>query len=292
MNYIRFTLVVLSLSLTGNIAGQDIPPNKLYAQGTFSTMPDAPAIDEAASFLKQVGYQGIEAWEDFYQTLEAANLAGISFIVNYLPLYISTHKDFTEWKAETLKMIRSSGKGGIICFHIPEISSTGNKRETDKKIVESLSDIAEYAADYEVKICTYPHAGNYCETVSQSVKFAKAVDKPNCGAMITLCHMLKVEGTENINRTIRRSLDYLVAVTISGADAGNTREMSWDRLIQPLGKGSFDTYHFLEQLWDGGYDGPVGIQFYGITEDALSVIRSSANEWQNYRRRYVASNDQ
>ena len=109
--------------------------------------------------------------------------------------------------------------------------------------------------------------------------------------MLTLCHLLKVEGTKNISRTLKKSRDYLFAVTISGADEGNTMEMNWDRLIQPLGEGSFDTYHFLEQLWDLGYDGPVGVQYYGIKADARTVIRSSVQAWQNYRKEYINTYD-
>ena len=107
--------------------------------------------------------------------------------------------------------------------------------------------------------------------------------------MLTLCHLLKVEGIGNISRKIRKSKDYLFAVTISGADQGNTRDMNWDQLIQPLGKGSFDTYTLLEQLWDMGYEGPIGVQFYGIKTDARTILKSTAQEWQNYRIKYIYS---
>ena len=156
-------------------------------------------------------------------------------------------------------------------------------------VVEVLREVAEYAADYGVRICSYPHARTYCETVSRSIELAKAVAHPNCGSMVTLCHLLKVEGMEKIDKSIKKSRNSLFAVTISGADKGDTRAMAWDKVIQPLGQGSFDVYSFLEKLWDIGYQGPVGIQYYGIKQDARTVIRSSVEEWQNYKNKYKQS---
>jgi sugar phosphate isomerase/epimerase len=288
-----FTLFILALGFTISLNGQDRPRNPFYAQCTFTTLQDPPELEKVALILKEAGYDGIEAWgeSNYYETLKAADKAGISFIVNYVPLLTDTHEDYLEWKATTRKMISSSPKGTLFCFHVPDLEPAGNRKKTDKIVVEELSDMADHAANYEVRICTYPHFGDYCETASQSVKFAKAVGKPNCGAMITLCHLLKVEGTENISKTIRKSSKYLFAVTISGADDGNTIEMDWDKVIQPLGQGTFDVYHFLEQLWDSGYEGPIGVQYYGIKADARSVILSSIDEWQKYKERYIQSHN-
>lgn len=293
MRFIRYALILLSLNLAKPVTAQENLRSQLYAQCTFSTMMDVPGLEEIALLFKQSGYDGMEAWGDrnFYETLDAASKAGILFIVNYLPLYVDSNKDFAEWKEMTRKMIRSAGQGSLLCFHIPEIEAEGTKREIEQMVVEVLADMSDYAASYGVKVCTYPHIGTYCETVKKSVRLAKAVDHSNCGSMITLCHLLKVEGTKDISKTIEKSLDYLFAVTISGADKGDTQEMEWDRLIQPLGQGSFDTYHFLELLWDGGYQGPVGVQYYGIKEDALSVITSSAKVWQHYKNKYINSHD-
>ena len=58
----KYTLVLLVICSALKLSGQDVPPNPLYAQGTFSTMQDAPSIHEMGSLLKQIGYQGLESW--------------------------------------------------------------------------------------------------------------------------------------------------------------------------------------------------------------------------------------
>ena len=56
--------------------------------------------------------------------------------------------------------------------------------------------------------------------------------------------------------------------------------MSWDRLIQPLGRGSYDVEKLVRSLRELGYEGPVGFQGYGIKEDPEEVLRETMAAWQ------------
>ncbi len=81
-----------------------------------------------------------------------------------------------------------------------------------------------------------------------------------------------------VSGTIRTNLkDFQPTVTINGAD--NEGE-NWDRLIQPLDRGSFDVYGFLKTLRGLGYTGPVGLQCYGIQGDAREHLARSINAWR------------
>lgn len=124
-----------------------------------------------------------------------------------------------------------------------------------KVIVEILRKLADYSAPFGVRLCVYPHVNMCCETVAHSVKLAKMVDRENYGASMNLCHLLKVEGSKGIEMKIKEFTPYLFAVNICGADNGDTKQFGWDRLIQPLGQGSFDTYGFVKSLRDHGYLG-------------------------------------
>jgi hypothetical protein len=95
--------------------------------------------------------------------------------------------------------------------------------------------------------------------------------------MFNLCHWLKVEGPENLESVLEEASPHLLAVTINGADPppGN-----WDRLIQPLGSGSFDVGHVLELLHEQDYTGPIGVQCYGIRGDARVHLKQSIAAWK------------
>jgi sugar phosphate isomerase/epimerase len=103
---------------------------------------------------------------------------------------------------------------------------------------------------------------------------------------LNLCHLLKVEGPDGIEAKIKEFAPLLFAVNICGADDGNTRQLGWDRLIQPLGEGSFDTYKFIKLLIDNGYKGPIGLQCYNLKGDAKETLTKSLQIWNSYKKRY------
>jgi len=126
----------------------------------------------------------------------------------------------------------------------------------------------------------------FCETLGHSVKLAKLVDRKNYGAVLNLCHLIKVDGPEGIEGKIKAFAPYLFAVNICGADEGNTKQLGWERLIQPLGQGSFDTYRLVKLLIDNGYTGPIGLQYYGLKGDAVETLTQSLQTWNSYKKRY------
>ena len=55
-------------------------------------------------------------------------------------------------------------------------------------------------------------------------------------------------------------MPHLFFVTVNGADQGDTRMMNWDRLIRPLGQGSYEVGGLMRMLKELDYSGPVGFQ--------------------------------
>ena len=77
-------------------------------------------------------------------------------------------------------------------------------------------------------------------------------------------------------------------VSLNGADSGDTQNMGWDQLIQPLGEGSFDTYELVRYLKDQGYNGKFGLQCYNIQLDCETALSKSMNTWKSYQERYTS----
>lgn len=72
----------------------------------------------------------------------------------------------------------------------------------------------------------------------------------------------------------------LMFITISGADTGDTKAAGWNRLIQPLGSGSYDVASFMRKVWAAGYNGPVGFQGFGITQEPRAVVAKTMEFWR------------
>jgi len=209
-------------------------------------------------------------------------------LVNYVELdFKADGKLAGNSLSEIKEMIRSSDKGAIIYFYIKNKSFMDDKESGDKMVVSLLRELADYSIPFDVKLCVYPHIGLYCETVAHSVKLAELVDRKNYGAAMNLCHLLKVEGTEGLDDKIKTFAPWLFAVNICGADKGDTRQYGWERLIQPLGQGSFNTYGLVKTLKDNGYDGPFGVQCYNLKGDVVKTLTQTMETWEGYKKRYA-----
>ncbi len=83
---------------------------------------------------------------------------------------------------------------------------------------------------------------------------------------------------------MERALPHLFVVTINGADMGD----NWDMLIQPLDEGAYDVFGFVKTLVELGYDGPIGLQGYGVRGDARENLRKSVTGWRELSERMAA----
>ena len=79
----------------------------------------------------------------------------------------------------------------------------------------------------------------------------------------------------------------LFMVSLNGANSGDTQNMGWDQLIQPLGEGTFDTFELVKFLKDRGYEGKFGLQCYNIQQDCEQALTKSVETWKQYKKRYA-----
>jgi len=152
----------------------------------------------------------------------------------------------------------------------------------DEKCVKIINELADFAQEYGVKIAFYPHANLWVEKVDDGVRLAQKINKPNVGTVFNLCHFLKKDETDKLEQKIEKAMPYLFLVSINGADDGNTNEMGWDRLIQPLGEGDYNILKVLQILKDNGYKNPVGLQCYNIKGRSEDFLLESMAIWKEY----------
>jgi sugar phosphate isomerase/epimerase len=159
----------------------------------------------------------------------------------------------------------------------------------DEIAVPLLREIARIAAESRVRVALYPHTGDWLVRVDHAVRLAKQVDRPHLGVMFNLCHFLRNEDISTLESVITSAKAHLFAVSINGADPAGRVDGNWRRLIQPLDRGTFDTYGLLNLLADEGYAGPVALMCYGIGGDAREHLARSINRWRQLQTRLAES---
>jgi len=287
-----FVLVIVSLVMSSCLTyAQKELDNVFYCQNTMWSFENKPeTAQQKAELMKTIGFDGLEGfgYKDFYELKNALDKEGIGMPVNYVGLDFEVDGKLAGNSLSEIKeMIRSSDKGAIIYFHLSNKGFMDDKESGDKMIVPLLRELADYSSPFDVKLCVYPHIDLYCETVAHSVELAELVDRKNYGAAMNLCHLLKVEGTDGLDDKIKAFTPWLFAVNICGADEGDTRLYGWERLIQPLGQGSFNTYGLVKTLKDNGYDGAFGVQCYNLKGDVVKTLTQTMETWEGYKKRYA-----
>jgi sugar phosphate isomerase/epimerase len=254
-------------------------------------MPNAPAGMEAQALLvKKLGFDGLSGHtnDDYFSRRAALDKAGLKMPEIYWGIDMdSTGRiSYKEGLNEIIK--DSKDRDLVIALYSNVQYFMNNKGKGDPLLAKAIGELADFAAPYGVKIAIYPHVGNYCETSEHSVRLAKMANRPNVGAIFNTCHLLKVEGEEGWEQKLIDALPWLYMISINGADSGNTKEMNWDKLIQPLGEGTFDTYRLVKLAKDNGYNGLFGLQCYNIKQDCEVALKTSINTWNVYKKRYAS----
>ena len=267
---------LISLCLAALLPATAAEPRPLFAFD--NGLNAVPALEGKAELLAKLGYQGI-GWRPGHTAEMLAQLDkhGLEMSSTYVVLKASASGCPVPASIVT-EIDVLKGRNTIVSLAI-------QGKSTDEIVVPALRKIAGLAARNGLNVALYPHVGLFTDTDANCLRLARLVGRPNVGVGFNLCHFLKQNDESTLEETLRAAAPLLRIVSISGADSGDTRHMQWDRLIQPLGRGSFDTRKLIELLDKIGYRGPVGLQCYQIKTPPAEHLAQSMDAWRALTRK-------
>jgi sugar phosphate isomerase/epimerase len=264
-------------------------PNPFYAMDTYTKRPypknDIPPAAQL-DLLKELGYAGI-AWteEEPGQVKTAAELAekrGLKMFAIYCAATAGPKGlTYPERLQQIIKILK--GHDTIIWLHIGGKGPDFAALTSNDSAVRDLRALADLAAANSLKIAVYPHVGEWTERVQNAVRLARTVDRKNFGVTFNLCHCLAMGDEAKIPALLEEAAPFLFTVTINGADAGVERPQ-WNRLIQPLGRGTYDVGIVLRKLKQLNFRGPIGLQGFGVPGDRRANLAESLAAWHKLSR--------
>ncbi len=236
------------------------------------------SFDEQAVMLKDLGYDGVgHIWLDgVAQRLKTLDDAGLKLFQITMVVDITPGKPAYDPR---FKDVLALVKGRHVQFALLVNGAKPSDATADARGVEVLRGMSDLARDSGSQLLLYPHVGDWIERIEDCVRVAEKVDRPNVGVMFNLCHWLRVDKQRDYRPLLERALPRLWAVSINGADVRDERP-GWDHYIQPLDKGSFDVGGLLHTLKELGYQGPIGLQCFGIGGDAREHLARSMAAWR------------
>jgi sugar phosphate isomerase/epimerase len=271
--------IALGLSLPGGV----VPAAEPGLSNPFFAFDNGlHGIADPSQLLKQLGYAGMGA--------SGLNVSGLvkryqEAGLKVFSTYVGCNLDKTPTYDPQFKKCVEELKGTDVILWLTVLG--GKRGQDDEKAVAVVREIADLAATGGLRVALYPHTGFYVATTADALRLVKQAERKNLGATINLCHELMTDQGPQLDATIRAAATHLFLVSINGADAKQPG-FSWDRLIQPLGRGDFDVCGFLKKLRAAGYRGPIGLQCYAVKGDAAENLRQSIRAWKEYSARLAA----
>ena len=237
------------------------------------------APDEQAAILSDLGYSGIgyTGTENIPAMLEALKKRGLKMVSTYVGIHVAPGQPaYDPGLPAAIQQLK--GQGTMLWVYVQ--GGPASSADMDDRAVQVLREIAKMADDAGLRVALYPHTGFYVAMLEDAVRLAKKVDRKNVGVSFNLCHFLKTDRGQNLFELLQAAMPHMFLVSINGADSGKTFDMDWDRLIQPLGQGSFEVLGYLKVLKAAGYKGPVGLQCYGIQREPRDHLAQSMAAWR------------
>jgi len=239
-------------------------------------------LQEQAGLLKELGYDGCgHLWLDnITERIKTLDAAGLKLFHVYMRVNIAAgnNRPYDKRLKDVLPLFKDRNVGLALIFEGMKASDP----EGDARAVEVVREIAGMAKESGVTVLLYPHVGNWVQSISDAVRVVKKADLPNVGVMFNLCHWMKGDEEKDLKKTLSLAKPYLKAVSLHGTDMPEEIRSGKGSWIQPLGSGSYDMAGFLKLLKEAGYNGPVGLQCFGIGGDARDHLSKSMDAWRRY----------
>jgi sugar phosphate isomerase/epimerase len=266
----------------------DPPPrfaHRLVAMDT-NTKPRYPqsdfTLEEQLDLVRAAGYAGV-TWDELppaetRRLAEAAAARGLRLAALYAGATLD--REGLTWSATLSEAMRElADPGGLLWLHVGSRDFPRSSPDGDAIAVPALRRLADLAAAQGLRVALYPHVGDWVERVQDATRLARKVGHPALGATFNLCHGLRVGDEQKIPDLLAEAAPYLYVVSINGADAG-AAGASWERLIQPLDRGTFDVGGLLQRLRDLEFSGPVALQGYGLKGEVADNLQRSSRAYE------------
>jgi sugar phosphate isomerase/epimerase len=235
---------------------------------------DIGKLEDKAALLAKLGYAGI-AWRpgQTAEMLAALDKHGLKMVATYVML--KADMKACPVPAEVIAEVDAlKGRETVVWLTI-------NGKTDDAVVLPAVREVADVAARNGLKVALYPHVDFHTDTLDATLRIMRKAGRSNLGVCFNLCHFLKLYDEAELDRTLREAAPHLLLVSINGADSGDTRSMGWDKLIRPLGEGSFENPRLLRLLDEFGYKGPIALQCFNIKLPAAEHLGKSMSAWRS-----------
>jgi sugar phosphate isomerase/epimerase len=289
-----FSLITLLLvALTTSCSTNDETSHTDHPLGVFNFDFARLGTDEASQIgeLKSIGYEGLVlnlTNPKELKTLERYQSVASDdpFEVYAAYVAIDFSKDLDAQNAYLDKVTKALKKSDAKLWVILRVR--GGKTVEREQIVDFLRSAADRSKAGGVELVIYPHWSggnplNICliETAEDALPFVEEIGSDNLFISLHLCHEIKAGNGDRLNEVAAKIEPWLRLPSINGADVDAMNEKEgWERGIQPLTMGDYDSSQLLDALKSVDYEGPVILHTWGLQKATADHHHTSFARFQ------------
>ena len=243
--------------------------------------------EEQARLLAELGFDGV-GWDlaDLPRARAAMETRGLDVLSAYAVLDVTADdpdpKLASKARDARLAPLREAmdalrGGPGMLWLAVRHGSAALRSTSGDADALRDLRELSLHARRTGVEIALYPHHAFWMETADDALRLCRALDDRRIGVCFNLCHFLRTSEATSVRTAVEALRGHLLAVTLNGAD---TEGDDWSSLIRPLDSGSYPLADFLASLDAVGFQGPVGLQAFGISLEPREHLGRSMAAWR------------
>lgn len=235
------------------------------------------SAERQAGFAREYGFEGtvFDHAQQIPERLRAVDEAHLQLFFLWLTVDISngqiTYEAGTEAAIQALK-----GRGTVVWLAI-QGNDAGADAGAEERAIQVVDRISNFVSRSNLRVALYPHYGFYLARFRDVVRVAERVQRSNVGVTFNLCHELRSGFDPEFHQLLEHAIPRLYGVTLNGADR---QGRDWNTLIQPLGRGDYDVAGLVRTITGAGYQGPFGIQCYGLKGDPGIYLKQSMAAWR------------
>ncbi len=286
-------VALLLVVLTASCSSTDESSQADYPLGVFNFDFARLGADEASQIgeLKSIGYGGLvlnltnpKELKTLEQYQSVASDDPFEVYAAYVAIDFS--KDLDAQNAYLDKVTKALKKSDAKLWVILRVR--GGKAVEREQIVDFLRSAADRSKAGGVELVIYPHWSggnplNICliETAEDALPFVEEIGSDNLFISLHLCHEIKAGNGHRLNEVAAKVRPWLRLPSINGADVDAVNEKEgWERGIQPLTQGDYESSQLLDALKSVGYKGPVILHTWGLQDEAADHHHTSYKRYQ------------
>jgi len=236
-------------------------------------------LEQQAALLKDLGYAGCGHLQlpEVEQRAKTLADAGLRLFQVYITIDLSKSQPVD--MAELVKILP------VLQPHQSHLTlmingGTPSDSSMDNNALFVIKDIIAASEPYKIKIILYPHYRFWLETCADAVRLAEKINLPDeVGVMFNLSHWMRCDPERNMRAVLDKAKPWLMAVSLNGSDSAHEVYANKGKWILPLDQGSGEVGKLIENLKQIKFTGLVGLQCWGIRDDARVTLEKSISEW-------------